>query len=154
MPEGACDNLLCVMPRDPFYTTTQYCNLEITLLYPNASGSIFYSNTLTINTTTTGGMWPVRCWYTENGAGNLSTNEFNCANDTITFPEGNVSLVVYAQDNLGCTASDQADFQVVLFTQKHSVSVAWWPIALPILLAVFGGVQRTHQREETSVLRR
>lgn len=154
-PSGSCDDFRCYIPSGPFYTNFSgggggaapiVCTLSIALNYPT-DGSTFYDNTITINTTLSGNTSNTTCWYTENGLGNATTNNFNCENKTITFPSGDVELIVYALDDLGCSSSSQSDFQVILFNPTGSVQVKATPVLLLVGILMFLGTTKRRKKK-------
>lgn len=123
--------------RNPFYRSSSgNCTLSIILHYP-IQNTTFYHNTLVINTTVVDGQGNITCWFTIN-SGNATGNYFTCVNDTVTFPSGNITLTVHAQDSV-CEVTDTSHFYMRIFFRQFDVvtSIPWILVLVVILLLIW-----------------
>lgn len=110
---GQCSGQGCmIILRNPFYifsnVTVAAPTITIVIDYPE-DGATYYTNTLMMNTTVTDGTPPINCYYNINGAAWVA---YDCVNQTITFPEGAVTLTVNATDSVGAEDTDAVTFDI------------------------------------------
>lgn len=117
--EGGSDGFL--MLRNPF--NPPYACPTVTIYSP-VEGATYYNNNVLLNFSTVGA---TECFYRTSGSWNTIPCQYN---DTRTFTEGEVTLVVRAAGP-ACTTYTSVNFEVVLFHHGVLEDQKW------VLIGVF-----------------
>jgi len=113
---------ICRAPTNPFYELTATTSgnvtsetLNVTITSPNET--VYYENTISLNATVLGGDGTYICQYKIN---DNAWNTIDCPGgiiqETVTYPEGAVTVYVHADDEVGEVGNDNFTFTVVLYS--------------------------------------